>query len=176
MSFWESIKSWFAPKPMESTRFIKNPKVPWVMEANGEDILIRGAIVTCFGGANDPQDNGDTSSGVSTKRHPEIMGCALPFNIAHSACEGSPIPFFGWGVRSNGNPNPDGAHVSFVDEQSGQILGPIPAIDLGPGLHTGHAGDLTEAAAKVFDPRANSRSFERKLTIRIHGAAKHLKA
>jgi len=159
---------------MQPVRFIKNPWVPWVVEVNGDDLLIRCAIVTCFGGANDPQDDGDTSSGVSTKKHPELLGCALPFNIHGSACEGSPLPFFGWGVHRDGSHNDDGAQVSFEDE-NGKVLGPIPAIDLGPGLHTGHAGDLTEAAAKVFDTNATARDFERKMTIRIHGGAKHLK-
>ena len=38
------------------------------------------AAATWFGGDDDPEDNGQTASGVPTKGNPTLLGCALPLN------------------------------------------------------------------------------------------------
>jgi hypothetical protein len=46
-------------------------------------------------------------------------------------------------------------------------------IDEGPAKWTKHVGDLTEAAAKLFDKHATANNFERTLGIRIIRGAKN---
>lgn len=145
-------------------------KLPWLAEVVGHDIVIRGARVTCFGGADDPQDSGETASGLSTRRHPTFRGCALPMNgrqfphmtaAEHAALDGSPIPRMPWGT--------------LVEFACGGITQEIPVIDIGPGLATGNAADLTVAAARVFDPRSTASSASFRCDIRIIDGAKFLR-
>jgi hypothetical protein len=61
----------------------------------GDDIVVPDAIATVFGwdtalGVRDPDDNGECSSGKSTKDHPGLMGCALPVSEARRGSRGSP--------------------------------------------------------------------------------------
>lgn len=138
------------------------------LHIEGEDLVIKNARVTCFGGTNDPQDSGETASGISTKP-PQTLGCALPRNYTgphaptRRALEGSPIP----------EKLPWKTQVEFTDVQTGKSI-TVPFIDLGPDLHTGNGGDLTVAAAKQFNPAATARSFEMQADIRIIGGAKYL--
>lgn len=135
----------------------------------GEDLLLTNVRVTCFGGTDDPQDSGDTASGVSTK-NPATLGCALPRNYTgphgptRRALQGSPIP----------EKLPWKTPVEFTDLKTGKTL-TVPFIDLGPNLETTtNAGDLTVAAAKHFNPNATARNFEMMADIRIIGGAKYL--
>ena len=105
----------------------------------GNDIVVRGAVATWFGGADDPEDNGETASGVSTKKRPQIEGCALPMDFG--PCKGSPIPRVPWGTK---------VEISHV--ASGKKI-TVPVIDLGPARGTGHAIDLTPAAFAHFGAR-----------------------
>lgn len=135
----------------------------WKPEIDGEDLVIRHARVTCFGGANDPQDNGDTASGVSTK-DPAVVGCALPMRTPTlKELRDSPLPRMPWKTE-----------VMFTEESTLKAQA-IPVIDLGPALHTGNAGDLTIAAAKFFNPHASATNFEMIATIRVIGGAKYLR-
>ena len=135
----------------------------------GDDLIIRNARVTAFGGANDPQDSGETASGISTKP-PGTLGCALPRNYTGSngptreALIGSPIP----------ESLPWRTPVEFTELSTGKKL-TVPFIDLGPNLKTTtNFGDLTVAAAKHFDPNASATRFEMRADIRIIGGAKYL--
>lgn len=139
---------------------------PWTAEVDGDDILIRNARATCFGGSDDPQDSGETASGISTKANPNLAACSLPMNYTGSngptrrALIGSPIPILPWKtiVRITRLGSTD-----FID---------VPVIDLGPAKTTGNAADLTIAAARHFDPHASARSFELRCDVRILGGSK----
>ena len=125
----------------------------------GNDIVVRGAVATWFGGADDPEDNGETASGVSTKKRPAILGCALPMNFG--PCAGSPIPRLPWGTW-----------VEVVLCATGEKI-MVPVIDLGPARGTGHAIDLTPAAFEHFAPRHQGKI---KVDYRIPGGARWIKA
>ncbi len=124
------------------------------------------ARATCFGGSDDPQDDGQTASGISTK-NPAVFGVALPMDGrqfpgashgTHVALDGSPIPKVPW--RTLVRVEAMGQKHEFM------------AIDLGPAKRTGNALDLTIAAARMFDPRASATNFEMRCTYRIIGGAK----
>ena len=61
----------------------------------GDDLVVRNVRATWFGGAHDPDDNGQTASGVSTRLHPDLLGCALPMN-GFRLTRGSPLPDLPW--------------------------------------------------------------------------------
>ena len=142
----------------------------------GNDIVVDKASATWFGGASDPQDNGETSSGVSTKLHPTILGCSLPMNYQGSnqatrrAVGGSPIPMLPFGLFSNGKPNPNGTLVSVSYGNKIQVL---PLIDIGPALYTKHAIDLTITAFTNFGVKQSIGTIP--VSFRILGAAKYIK-
>lgn len=130
---------------------------------DGEDIVIEPGVVTAFGGADDTMDSGETASGVSTKDNPSYIGCALPMRRdAIPALRGSPIPKLPWKTT-----------VIFTDTHSGVSVN-TKLIDEGPAKWTKHIGDLTEAAAKMFDKHATANNFTETLGIRIVGGAKYV--
>ena len=131
---------------------------------DGDDIVIDPGIVTAFGGAHDTMDSGDTASGISTKDNPSFIGCALPMNRDTIALRGSPIPKLPWKTA-----------VIFTDPKTNVSVA-TKLIDEGPAGWTKHIGDMTEAAAKLFDPHADANNFEKRLTIRIVGGAHYVKA
>lgn len=139
---------------------------PWSAHVDGDDILVIGVRATCFGGSNDPQDSGETASGISTRNNPALKACALPMAYSgtskalRKALGGSPIPKLPWGTKVEVMAN--GKHLT------------VPVIDLGPAKRTGNALDLTIAAARFFDPSATATRFELECSIRIIGGAKHL--
>ncbi len=122
---------------------------------DGDDIVVRGGEATWFGGADDPDDDGETASGVNTKLRPSIQGCALPLN--YGPCVGSPIPKMPWGSRVE------------VTHEGKTIT--VPVIDLGPAWDTGHAIDLTVTAFEEFAARDVGKIV---VDYRILGAAKRL--
>ncbi len=126
---------------------------------DGNDIVVRNATATWFGGANDPEDNGETASGISTKKRPDIEGCAIPMN--YGPCAGSPLPKVPWGTR-----------VEVTHLATGEKI-TVPVIDLGPARSTGNALDLTVAAFKQFAPLSQG-----KITVdyRVLDAARYLPA
>jgi len=145
---------------------------PWFAEIDGKDIIVRDAIATAFGGDEDPMDSGDTASGCRTKGNPALMGCALPMDgYGVAALKGSPLPKIPFGMNRDCSDNAGGAHVIVTHRASGKNI-TVPAIDLGPGKRTGHALDLTVAAAKKFDSSATANNFEMKLDYRIIDGAK----
>jgi len=121
---------------------------------DGDDIVLRGAAPR-FGGTDDPDDDGETVSGVNTKLRPWMQGCALPLN--YGPCAGSPIPKMPWGSR---------VEVTY----DGKTI-TVPAIDPGPARDTGYAIDLTVAAFEDFAPRDVGKIV---VDYRILGAAERL--
>ena len=100
----------------------------------GPDIVVRGVLATWFGGQHDPQDNGQTASGVDTKKNPDVAGCALPMHgFGLASTENSPIPKIPWFTKIR------------VVNYLGQKI-EVPLIDLGPARYTNHGIDLTPVA------------------------------
>ena len=128
-------------------------------EVDGDDIVVRGAQATWFGGAHDPEDNGETASGINTKKRPNIQACALPLN--YGPCEGSPIPKVPWGTKV------EVTHLATGDKIT------VPVIDLGPARDTGHAIDLTVTAFEQFAPLSTGKVL---VDYRILGAARRIPA
>ena len=140
---------------------------PWSAWIDGADIVVVNARATCFGGSDDPQDSGETASGISTKHNPLLVACALPLIYTGTgkgliaALGGSPLPKIPWRTP-----------VQVSDAATGKTLTAI-LIDLGPAKKTGNAIDLTIAAARFFNPHASATNFEMICHYRIAGAAKY---
>lgn len=138
---------------------------PWNAWIDGDDIVVMDCRATCFGGANDPQDSGETASGISTKLNPGIIGCALPLayrgtsSALVKALGGSPLPKIPWRTK--------------VEITSNGKTITASLIDLGPAKKTGNAIDLTIAAARMFDRKATATRFAMECSYRIKGAAKY---
>jgi len=117
-----------------------NTRYPWTPAVVNGDILVTGRHATWFGGANDPQDDGETASGISTKANPRLLGCALPMDFGpkakHNPCAGSPLPRLPWFAR-----------VVVTNVANGRSL-TVQLIDLGPSAApvAEAAIDLTQAA------------------------------
>lgn len=141
---------------------------PWSAHIDGDDIIVLDVWATCFGGSADPQDSGETASGISTKDNPDLAACALPMAYSgpakalRAALGGSPIPKLPW--KTN---------VIVTDRSNGRQC-TIPVIDLGPGKRTGNAIDLTVAAARWFVKRATATNFKLRVDYRIVGGARYL--
>ena len=146
------------------------------IEIDGEDVVVRKVIVTCFGGGDDPGDDGKTESGVMNDgSNPTLLGCALPIRSGEAATRQSPLacstkPHIPWGTvvkfwrGDNENANP--VYTTLID--NGPDVQKYPT----------HAGDLTVHAASLFCPSiprsALSNDFEQTLSYRISGGAKYL--
>jgi hypothetical protein len=103
----------------------------------GDDVWVRNVRASWFGGPNDREDSGETASGVNTRAHPDILGCALPMaGFHHPATNASPIPRLPWFTQ-----------VRVTNTSNGRQI-QVPLIDLGPALSAAsHAAiDLTETA------------------------------
>lgn len=133
---------------------------PWSARIDGDDIVVTNARATCFGGSDDPQDDGETASGISTKDNPDLAAVSLPMDFGDKVpnTKGSPIPKVPWRTP---------VRVSAM----GQVH-EFPVIDIGPAKRTGNALDLTLAAARLFDPRASAKNFEMRCEYRILGGAR----
>lgn len=172
MKFWSWLISIFQPTPKMSDdtsdlEILRGDGTwPFSAHVDGDDILVIGVRATCFGGSGDPEDSGETASGISTRGNPTLKACALPMIYTGSnkalrkALGGSPIPKLPWQTK--------------VEIMAGGKHLIVPVIDLGPAKRTGNAIDLTIAAARFFDPRASATRFELQCSYRILGGAKHL--
>lgn len=165
--------------------FVRWPDI-WVgLNPDGTDAL---GLATCFGGWDDPQDDGSTASGTNTKRNRiEAVSFAmdgLDFSALskeeHAALDGAPIPRL---LTPRG-------HTAFglpvevtVDGFVRPFLVPAGNIDLGPGRGSmkpgapAHIIDFTPFLARRFvkgmtpEIAELARSFEVKCKYRIVGAA-----
>ena len=151
------IKNLFSPKTPQILK--GDGSFAFTAQVDGDDIVVRGVPATWFGGANDPEDDGETASGVNTKKRPNIQACALP--LSYGPCAGSPIPKVPWGTK-----------VEVTHLASGkQII--VPVIDLGPARDTGHGIDLTVTAFEEFAPLLTGKIV---VDYRILGAARYVTA
>lgn len=146
-----------------------------ILEIDGPDVVMRNAWITCFGGGHDPGDDGQTESGIlNDGSDPKLMGCALPVRSTERATASSPFadpdkPHIPWGTE-----------VWFWegDDDTNRILTKL--IDNGPDVqqYPDHLGDLTVAAAAIFDPSIAADRlatlFGKSLSYRIIGGAKYL--
>lgn len=131
---------------------------------DGDDLVVRGARATWFGGDFDPLDPGTTASGVVTKGHPDCMGCALPMDVGPRCpnTQGSPIPRLPWKTEVRVyNPK---THKTIV----------VPLIDIGPAKppHAHAQIDLTIAAFEALG--VNHHHGEQTVDYRIFEGAKYL--
>ena len=128
----------------------------------GDDLVVTGVRATWFGGAHDPCDNGQTASGLSTRLHPDLLGCALPMN-GYRLTRGSPLPDLPWRTTT----------VRVTCPSTGKTAS-VPLIDLGPAAppHAHAAIDLTRAAFRALggDPAQGSLTVD----FRIPGGALRL--
>lgn len=161
-----------------------NGKWPFVVEVDGDDLVVADTIITCFGGAGngqifDPDDSGRTASGRNTKLE-EISGVALPMDTTdidtdaatHKALDGSPVPWLPFFLP--------------VEVTIGDITYTPPdgIVDIGPGFRVQKPGrpkalDLSVWAARHFNrqltPRQLARNFEARGSYRIIGGAQYVK-
>ena len=124
---------------------LSGERYPWTAVIEGDDIVVRGQHGTWFGGSDDPLDDGQTASGISTKSNPNYLGCALPIdftagilgrlNLPHNPCHGSPLPRLHWGTN-----------VEVTNRDNG-MKGICKLIDIGPSAPpvATAAIDLTQA-------------------------------
>ncbi len=118
-----------------------DPTFRFVVDVQGNDLVVSNVVCTWFGGPHDKSDDGSTASGISTRDHPNLVGCALPMNGCHSRLtDGSPLPRLPWWTLVNVT------NLSTGDTAS------VPLIDLGPSKYArSHAAiDLTEAAFRLL--------------------------
>lgn len=164
--FW----TWFSRKAAIAEKrktFAGDGSWPFYVSIEGDDAVLipiqgRKMLATWFGGDNDPNDSGNTASGIKTKGNPSLIGCALPMSYI-AACAGSPIPKLPWNtlVTVSGRNHWDNEPKALT----------VPLIDIGPNKRTGKTIDLTLAAFTKFAPLRQG-VFQAE-TIRIHGGAKH---
>lgn len=152
-----------------------SPTWTWFAEIDGNDIVVKNAWATCFGGSSDPQDSGETASGYPTNGHDDIIACALPLDgYGVAELKGSPLPKMPFGLFKNGTQNPDGAFV--IAEFDGVKTPSMPVLDLGPAKKTGNSIDLSIAAAQTIHPHADAQNFKVRLTkYTILGGKKWIK-
>lgn len=149
---------------------------PYEVTTDGADLIATG-IATCWGGPTDPDDDGTTACGFSTKNNPDFKGVSIAMAATSvRALMGSPIPHMPFGIIHRGGAwvdNPEGARVivtvNTVDH------GPWPVIDEGPGFNPPdfkrRVVDITTIAALDIEPSATANNFEVPCSIRIIGAA-----
>src|ERR1043165_8825212 len=72
---------------------IRSEGVPWEVEIDGDDLVVRNIYATCFGGKFDLGDNGQTESGVMNDGFPtadaDPMGVALPIRSTEASTRNS---------------------------------------------------------------------------------------
>jgi hypothetical protein len=127
---------------------------------DGDDLGVSDAKATWFGGADDPDDNGETASGLNTKDEPDYLGCALPMDgFHHPSTDGSPIPRQPWYTR-----------VQVTNVDTGDTL-TVKLIDLGPSKNTRAGLDLTQPAFTALGGDLDEGHFQ--VDYRITGGALH---
>lgn len=124
-------------------------RYPWTATVEGNDIVVTGQGATWFGGDDDPQDDGSTASGMSTKSNPQIMGCALPLDYGtplskENPCQGSPLKKIPWftNVVVTNRANHASVTVKLIDLGPSAPPAAHAAIDLTQEAFTTLGGDL----------------------------------
>ena len=176
-----SAAAW-PPSPPATGRILRGDGTwPFTARIEDEDIVCEDIVITCFGGANDPQDSGATASGISTKANPNIEGVSIAMDgrqfgrlspAEHRALDGSPFPRMPWGTKV------------IITVEGRQFAPGAGIIDLGPGKqaskgpHDPHALDVTVAVAARIRPAIPrhklSTQFSARGSFRILGGAKYV--
>lgn len=150
--------------------------LPWTYVVDGDDLVVRNIIATCFGGKYDKGDNGQTESGIPNDgRDLTLLGCALPIRSIERATAPSPLAFKGphipWGTKVKVWRERDGESKSIT----------CVLIDNGPNvlLYPTHALDLNPNAARLFRPdiafaKLANAFMETGMSYRVVGGAKHI--
>jgi len=149
----------------------------FVLETDGEDLVVRNVKTTWFGGDTDPDDSGETASGKRTKGNPDIMGCALPMDLSIAALanqrprnypptSGSGLPKIPWFTKL------------IVSNEDESITQEIELIDIGPNKGAGSVAgfDLTPAAFVALGGKADFKrnSGDMVCHYRIPGGVQYL--
>lgn len=134
------------------------------IEVSGNDIIVSGGIMTWFGGDSDPEDDGQTASGFSTKANLKSKGCALPKDIGKQF-----KPTYGSGI-----PNvPYLILVEITRSDNPNVKITVPVIDIGPNVskYPTHYLDVTPEAFKDLGGEINGNPIS--VTYRIIDGAKY---
>lgn len=167
----EAAKTPATPKSKGTPKFLTKSGIPWTVEIDGKDLVVRKVKVTAFGGGHDAGDpTGHTESGVMNDgSNPNLMGCALPIKANEAATKKSPLAFK--------PPIPWHTKVRFWNGDDETKAIETELIDNGPDVldYPDHAADLTVAAAKKFAPAIPiddmATDFEETLSYRIINGA-----
>ncbi len=153
-----------SPANADPTLLHGDGRYGFAARVEGNDLVVTGVRATWFGGAHDPCDNGQTASGLSTRLHPDLLGCALPMN-GYRLTRGSPLPDLPWMTTAVRVTCPDTGKQATV-----------PLIDLGPAAppHAHAAIDLTRAAFRALG--GNPAQGDLTVDFRILGGALRLPA
>lgn len=122
----------------------------WTYQIDGNDIVVRNVIATCFGGKFDAGDNGQTESGIlNDGSDPNLFGVALPVRSTEAATRPSPLadpvkPHIPW--RSS--------VMVWRESEGEQTAIECELIDNGPDVakYPTHALDLNPNVAHAFAP------------------------
>ncbi len=134
---------------------------PFVANIENNDLWVRNVTATWFGGDHDPDDDGETASGILTRGHPDLLGCALPMQ-GFRVTRGSPLPRIPWRTP--------------VEVHAGDRQVNVELIDLGPAAPPLAHGviDLTPAAFIALAGALHVGSI--RVNFRIVGGAQYLPA
>jgi len=156
---------------------LQRPGIPWTVLVDGNDLVVRNILATCFGGKFDTGDNGKTESGVMNNGFPTAdaypMGVALPIRSTEAATQGSPLAFSGPQI-------PWMTTVKVWREADGEATAiNCILIDNGPKVsqYPDHALDLNPNVVLYFSPKADPRTVANTwsapgFSYRIVGGAK----
>ena len=147
----------------------------WTYEVDGPDLVVRNISASCFGGAYDSGDDGQTESGIlNDGSDPELMGVALPIRSTEAATRTSPLAFPGphipWFTQVNVWREAAGEQTAIacilIDNGPNQLRCPTHAIDLNP--------NVALKFSPGFDPaKIADQWLEAGFSYRIIGAAKY---
>jgi hypothetical protein len=149
----------------------------FVLETDGDDIVVRNVKTTWFGGDTDPDDSGETASGRVTKGNPGILGCALPMDLSiESPANQRPRNYPP--TRGSGLPRIPSFTKPVVSSEDDSITQEIELIDIGPNKRAGSiAGfDPTQAAFVALGGKADFKhnSGDMICHYRIPGGVRYL--
>jgi hypothetical protein len=122
----------------------------FTVTVDGGDLVVMNVVATCFGPPYDPQDTGQTTSGINLRSQPDFVGCSLPMMPRNATpaqaheLEGTPLPLV-----------PFQTMVRVTNIQNQKTID-VPVIDIGPGKSASrsagspHAIDLTLGAIRAL--------------------------
>jgi len=130
---------------------------------DGGDLLVENVNATWFGGSDDPDDDGNTASGIRNDQDgPHTpLGCALPIPGSPKTV-GTPFPRLPWLTR-----------VRVYSLETGRTAS-VPLIDIGPAKppNANAALDLTQSAFAALG--GNKKTGRIKVNYRVIGGVAFL--